>query len=97
LALVHQGDVGFVDRLVMMGDTVWILDYKRNVLDHQRERYVLQLARYRDACATHFAGKQIRTALITVDGRLWEIDPLEFAGVTALGPEDGYGRVRVQR
>ncbi|MFM8467198.1 MAG: UvrD-helicase domain-containing protein [Oxalobacteraceae bacterium] len=97
MALVHQGDVGFVDRLVMMGDTVWILDYKRNVLDHQRERYVLQLARYRDACAAHFAGKQIRTALITVDGRLWEIDPLEFAGVTALGPEDGYGRVRVQR
>ena len=85
MALVHQGDLGFVDRLVVMGDTVWILDYKRNVLDHQRERYLQQLARYRDACTAHFAGKQIRTALITVDGRLWETDPLERSESLAAG------------
>jgi len=85
MALVHQGELGFVDRLVIMDDTVWILDYKRNVYDSQRERYALQLARYRDACTVHFAGKQIRTALITVDGQLWEIDPLESSESLAGG------------
>ena len=83
MALVHQGELGFVDRLVIIDDTVWILDYKRNFFDSQRERYLRQLARYRDACATHFAGKQIRTALVTVDGQLWEIDPRESSDALA--------------
>lgn len=77
MALVHQGQLGFVDRLVVISETVWILDYKRNFLDSEREDYLQQLARYRDACSTLFAGKKIRTALITVDGTLWEIGPQE--------------------
>ncbi len=85
MALVHQGELGFVDRLVIIDETVWILDYKRNFFASQRERYLQQLARYRDACTAHFAGKQIRTALITVDGRLWEIDPLESSDALAGG------------
>ena len=56
MALVHQGELGFVDRLVIIDETVWILDYKRNFFASQRERYLQQLARYRDACTAHFAG-----------------------------------------
>ena len=74
MALVHQGQLSLIDRLVMIGDVVWVLDYKRNFLESQREDYALQLGRYRDACAHLFPDKRICTALITVDGRLWPIE-----------------------
>ncbi len=74
MALVHQGQLSLVDRLVTIGEIVWVLDYKRNFLESQREDYALQLGRYRDACAHLFPGKRICTALITVDGRLWPIE-----------------------
>ncbi len=73
MELMHQGDLLRVDRLVIIGGTVWVLDYKRNFLDSERDDYLQQLARYRDACSALFSGKEIRTALLTVDGRLWEI------------------------
>jgi ATP-dependent helicase/nuclease subunit A len=74
MALVHQGQLSLIDRLVTIGDVVWVLDYKRNFLESQREDYALQLGRYRDACAYLFPDKRICTALITVDGRLWLIE-----------------------
>ena len=74
MALVHQGQLSLIDRLVTIGDVVWVLDYKRNFLESQREDYALQLGRYRDACAHLFPDKRICTALITVDGRLWLIE-----------------------
>jgi ATP-dependent helicase/nuclease subunit A len=74
MALVHQGQLSLIDRLVTIGDVVWVLDYKRNFLESQREDYVLQLSRYREACVHLFLGKRICTALITVDGRLWPIE-----------------------
>ncbi len=61
------------DRVVIFEDAVWILDYKRNLLDNERAGYRAQLARYRAAAQSVFGGKQIRSALITVDGRLWEM------------------------
>lgn len=73
MTLVHQGQLSVVDRLVMASDVVWVLDYKRNFLEIQREAYTAQLDRYRGACAHLFPDKQIYTALITVDGRLWPI------------------------
>ena len=75
MALVHQGQLLLIDRLVTIGEIVWVLDYKRNFLESQREDYALQLSRYREACVHLFPGKQICTALITVDGRLWTIEP----------------------
>ena len=75
MALVHQGQLSLVDRLVISGDECWVLDYKRNFLESQRKAYALQLDRYRDACAHLFPGKRILTALITVDGQLWPIEP----------------------
>lgn len=61
------------DRVVVFDDAVWILDYKRNLLDSERAKYAEQLARYRAAAGAVFAGKTLKTALITVDGRLSEI------------------------
>jgi ATP-dependent helicase/nuclease subunit A len=62
-----------IDRLVIFEHDVWILDYKRNVLDSERAVYATQLAGYRAAAQAIYAGKQIRTALITGDGRLLEL------------------------
>lgn len=62
------------DRVVVFDDTVWILDYKRDLLDSERSAYRAQLARYRAAGQAAFPDKNIRTALITVDGRLWELE-----------------------
>lgn len=60
------------DRVVVFDDEVWILDYKRNLLDSERSAYQAQLAGYRAAVMSVFSDKQIRSALITSDGRFWE-------------------------
>jgi ATP-dependent helicase/nuclease subunit A len=62
------------DRVVVYEDSVWILDYKRNLLDSERAAYQAQLSRYRAAARAVFPAKQVKTALITADGRLWEMD-----------------------
>jgi ATP-dependent helicase/nuclease subunit A len=62
------------DRVVIFEDEVWILDYKRNLLDNERAAYTAQLRAYRQAAQAVFADKRLRTALLTVDGRLSEID-----------------------
>ena len=66
------GTVRF-DRLVMFDDEVWILDYKRRLLDSERADYSAQLERYRAAARHVFPTLAIRTALITADGRLIEM------------------------
>ena len=75
MELVHEGELLRVDRLVRIAETVWVLDYKRNFLASEEADYRAQMARYRAACAALFPGASISTALITVDGRLWEIGP----------------------
>ncbi|GAC1547917.1 MAG: double-strand break repair helicase AddA [Collimonas sp.] len=62
------------DRVVIFDDEVWILDYKRNLLDSERAAYTAQLRTYRQAAQAVFSDKRLRTALLTVDGRLSEID-----------------------
>ncbi len=68
----EQGLLRF-DRVVVFEDSVWILDYKRNLLDSERAEYAAQLASYRAAVEAVFFGKILKTALITADGRLWEM------------------------
>ncbi|MDP3843913.1 MAG: UvrD-helicase domain-containing protein [Oxalobacteraceae bacterium] len=63
-----------LDRVVVFEHEVWILDYKRNYLDVERAAYRAQLAGYRAAGALVFGGKALRSALITVDGRLIELE-----------------------
>lgn len=60
------------DRAVLFEEEVWILDYKRDLLDSEWGDYAAQLGRYRAAACKVFPGKAVRTALITVDGRLHE-------------------------
>lgn len=60
------------DRVVMFDDEIWILDYKRNLLASERAAYQMQLAGYREALLSVYSDKQIRSALITSDGNLWE-------------------------
>jgi ATP-dependent helicase/nuclease subunit A len=62
------------DRVVVFDDVVWILDYKRNLLDSEHAAYQAQLAHYRTAGQAVFPGKNMNTALITADGQLWEMD-----------------------
>ena len=62
-----------LDRVVLFDDEAWILDYKRAFLDVEREKYAQQLAQYRAALAAVFPGLRLRSALITVDGQLWEL------------------------
>ena len=57
----------------MFDDALWILDYKRQLLDSERAGYAQQLARYRAAARAVFPDIAIRTALITADGSLIEI------------------------
>jgi ATP-dependent helicase/nuclease subunit A len=62
------------DRTVAYRDEVWILDYKRDLLDSERAAYQDQLSRYRMAGQQVFPGRTLKTALITADGKLWEMD-----------------------
>ncbi|MBB3214146.1 ATP-dependent helicase/nuclease subunit A [Herbaspirillum sp. Sphag1AN] len=60
------------DRVVVFDSEVWVLDYKRKLLDSERSAYQAQLTGYRGALAPLFPDKHIKSALITADGNLWE-------------------------
>ncbi|KAF1042519.1 MAG: ATP-dependent helicase/nuclease subunit A [Herbaspirillum frisingense] len=72
MEIVSPAGVLRCDRVVMFDDEVWILDYKRRLLDSERAAYAAQLARYRSALMSVFSDKRIRSALITADGALRE-------------------------
>jgi len=74
MEVITADDLLRFDRTVVCEDEVWILDYKRDYLDSERADYRAQLMRYRNAARLVFPGKVIRTALITVDGALWELE-----------------------
>lgn len=73
MEVVNGNELLRFDRAVVCEDVVWILDYKRDLLDSERAAYQAQLLRYRMAAQQVFPGKRLRTALITSDGRLWEM------------------------
>ncbi|HTD05413.1 UvrD-helicase domain-containing protein [Undibacterium sp.] len=62
-----------LDRVVVFDDEVWVLDYKRRLLDMERAGYQQQLASYGKALQEVFGGKRIRGALIVGDGQLVEM------------------------
>jgi len=74
MELIHDGELIRLDRVVMFDDVLWILDYKRNYFEFQHADYQAQLERYRQACRWLFPGVRICCALITVDGKLWDLD-----------------------
>jgi ATP-dependent helicase/nuclease subunit A len=70
---------GQIDRLVVVGDSLLILDYKTNrpppkTIDEVARAYIAQLAGYRTALKGLFPGRPLRAALLWTDGpRLMEI------------------------
>jgi ATP-dependent helicase/nuclease subunit A len=72
--VIADGRLLRLDRVVIFDDEVWVLDYKRAFLDVERSSYRSQLAQYRSALRAVFGERRVRSALITVDGRLWELD-----------------------
>jgi ATP-dependent helicase/nuclease subunit A len=72
---------GRVDRLVVTGSEVLVVDYKTNrrppaAGDPIPDIYVRQMAAYRMALACIYPGRRVRCALVWTDGpRLVEIDP----------------------
>jgi ATP-dependent helicase/nuclease subunit A len=70
---------GQIDRLVQLGDSVLILDYKTNrpppqTLEEVAPAYIAQLAGYRWALKNLLRGRPLRAALLWTDGpRLMEI------------------------
>ncbi|MGH6735539.1 MAG: PD-(D/E)XK nuclease family protein, partial [Methyloceanibacter sp.] len=84
VARIGEGEAAFeiggqIDRLVVAGDDLLILDYKTNrpppkTPEEVAPAYIAQLAAYRLALATLFPGKTLRAALLWTDGpRLMEI------------------------
>ena len=74
MEVVNGSEVLRFDRTVVFGEEVWVLDYKRDLLDSERAAYGKQLSRYAAAAQRVFPGKLVRTALITADGQLWEMN-----------------------
>jgi ATP-dependent helicase/nuclease subunit A len=74
MEVMVDGELLRFDRAVVFEDEVWILDYKRDVLENERAAYRAQLARYHAAAQAVFHGKRLMAALITADGRLWLMD-----------------------
>ena len=72
--VIADGRLMRLDRVVIFDDEVWILDYKRAYLAVEQAGYAAQLAQYRAALAPVFGDRRLRSALITVDGQLWELD-----------------------
>ena len=71
--VIADGRLMRLDRVVIFDDEVWVLDYKRAFLDVERAKYIAQLAQYRAALQPVFHDRKLRSALITVDGQLWEL------------------------
>lgn len=67
--VVYQEQLMRLDRLVVLGDEVWILDYKRQLLDSEQSGYQDQLRTYAAALAPLYPMKKLSLALILADGQ----------------------------
>lgn len=67
--VVYQEQLMRLDRLVLIDNEVWILDYKRQLLESEKYAYQQQLLNYANALAPLYPMKQIRQALILADGQ----------------------------
>ncbi|WP_342760755.1 double-strand break repair helicase AddA [Azospirillum thermophilum] len=89
---------GQIDRLAMVGDTVWVVDYKTNrppprILSEVPTLYRRQMAAYRAALTRIYPGKTVRCVLLWTDGpflmelpaELLEADAVLPPGMTAPG------------
>jgi ATP-dependent helicase/nuclease subunit A len=66
-----RGEIRRIDRLVEFDDEVWVLDYKLSESGDPAP-YRAQLAEYRTAMQSIYAGKKVRCALLFAGGELSE-------------------------
>jgi ATP-dependent helicase/nuclease subunit A len=66
-----RGEIRRIDRLVEFDDEVWVLDYKLSESGDPAP-YRAQLAEYRTAMQSVYAGKKVRCALLFAGGELSE-------------------------
>lgn len=71
--ILYQQLVVRLDRVVVLDNEVWVLDYKRQLLASERDAYQEQLKGYGDALMSIFSDKKIRGALILSEGALIEM------------------------
>jgi len=74
MEVLCDGELMRFDRIVVCDAEVWVLDYKRDLLDSEVAAYRAQLAKYRAAAEQVYPGKAVRTALVTADARLLEMN-----------------------
>ncbi len=67
-----QGEVKRIDRLVEFDSEVWVLDYKSGA-SHDTVPYRAQMAEYRIAMQSVYAGKKVCCALVFADGTFSEV------------------------
>lgn len=68
MAIVFQGQLLRLDRLVSLPDALWILDYKRQLLESEVGDYRNQLLSYCAAVSAIYPGRQVKAGLILSDG-----------------------------
>jgi ATP-dependent helicase/nuclease subunit A len=66
------GELKRIDRLVEFDAEVWVLDYKTGA-NQDTAPYRAQMAEYRSAMQSVYAGKKVRCGLIFSDGALSEL------------------------
>jgi ATP-dependent helicase/nuclease subunit A len=69
-----DGDVLRIDRVAILGDTLWIGDYKLAVAPPQLPGYAAQLQRYRQLMQALAPDKPVRAVLITGQAQLFELN-----------------------
>jgi ATP-dependent helicase/nuclease subunit A len=62
-----------LDRVVVFDDVVWVLDFKRQLLEMERAQYQQQLDEYCEALRQIYIQKNICAGLILADGNLVEL------------------------
>ena len=67
-----QGELKRIDRLVEYEKEVWVLDYKTGA-SHDPAPYRAQMAEYRSAMQSVYQNKEIRCALLFLDGAIQEM------------------------
>jgi ATP-dependent helicase/nuclease subunit A len=67
--VVYQEQLMRLDRVVVFENELWVLDYKRQLLDSERIVYQQQLESYAEALARIYPTKKLRMALILANGQ----------------------------
>ena len=77
LELVHAGQTLRLDRLVQWRGQWWVLDYKSASQGGATAGHAAQLRSYQAALQAIYPGERVRAALLTADGAVVELPPLQ--------------------